>query len=48
LGDDAAGVLPPLLALRAVTVCLPEYILRSLETRATGERRRLMPTYTAS
>jgi len=31
LGDDAAGVLPPLLALRTVTVRLPEYVLRALE-----------------
>jgi hypothetical protein len=34
LGDDAAGVLPPLLALRRVTVRLPEYVLRALETCA--------------
>ncbi|HVR37633.1 MAG TPA: hypothetical protein VMU84_00945 [Thermoanaerobaculia bacterium] len=34
LGDDAAAVLPPLLALRAVTVRLPEYIVRALETVA--------------
>lgn len=31
LGDDAARVLPPLLALRTVTVRLPEYVLRALE-----------------
>jgi hypothetical protein len=34
LGDDAASVLPPLLALRAVTVRLPEFIIRALETIA--------------
>lgn len=34
LGTDAATVLPPLLALRAVTVRLPEYVLRALETVA--------------
>jgi hypothetical protein len=34
LGDAAAGVLPPLLALRAVTVRLPEYIVRALEAVA--------------
>jgi hypothetical protein len=31
LGADAAAVLPPLLALRSVTVRLPEYILRAFE-----------------
>ncbi len=34
LGDDAANVLPPLLALRAVTVRLPEYIIRAFEVIA--------------
>jgi len=34
LGADAARVLPPLLALRPVTVRLPEYVLRALETCA--------------
>jgi len=34
LGDDAVAVLPPLLALRAVTVRLPEFIVRALETVA--------------
>jgi hypothetical protein len=34
LGADAAAVLPPLLALRSVTLRLPEYILRALETIA--------------
>jgi hypothetical protein len=34
LGDDAADVLPPLLALRAVTVRLPEYIVRAFEVIA--------------
>lgn len=41
LGDDAATVLPPLLTLRAVTVQLPEYVLRALETLATDERTTL-------
>jgi hypothetical protein len=36
LGDDAARVLPPLLALRAVTVRLPEYIIRAFEVIAAG------------
>jgi hypothetical protein len=34
LGPDAGTVLPPLLALRAITVQLPEYIVRALETVA--------------
>jgi hypothetical protein len=34
LGCDAANVLPPLLALRAVTVRLPEYIVRAFEVIA--------------
>lgn len=34
LGADAATVLPPLLALRTVTVRLPEYVIRALETIA--------------
>ena len=34
LGADSAKVLPPLLALRKVTVRLPEYVLRALETIA--------------
>lgn len=37
LGSDAAAVLPPLLALRAVTVRLPEYILRALESVAAKD-----------
>jgi hypothetical protein len=37
LGDDAARVLPPLLALRTVTVRLPEYIVRALEAIATED-----------
>jgi hypothetical protein len=36
LGTDAASVLPPLLTLRAVTVRLPEYIVRALETIAAN------------
>jgi hypothetical protein len=41
LGSDAARVLPPLLALRAVTVRLPEYIIRTLEAVATDQRTTL-------
>ena len=37
LGDAAARVLPPLLALRTVTVRLPEYIVRTLETIAADD-----------
>jgi len=37
LGADAAAVLPPLLALRTVTLRLPEYILRALETIASED-----------
>lgn len=39
LGTDAANALPSLLALRTVTVRLPEYILRALELIAADERR---------
>ena len=38
LGADASAVLPPLLMLRAVTVRLPEYILRGLEACATDQQ----------
>jgi hypothetical protein len=41
LGDDATAVLPPLLALRTVTVRLPEYIVRALETAAAEDRTTL-------
>lgn len=41
LGSEAANVLPPLLALRAVTVRLPEYIIRTLEAVATDQRTTL-------
>jgi AraC-like DNA-binding protein len=41
LGDAAAGVLPPLLALRTVTVRLPEYIVRALESVAAEDRTTL-------
>jgi hypothetical protein len=34
LGTDAEAILPPLLMLRAVTVRLPEYIIRALEITA--------------
>ncbi|HXA18970.1 MAG TPA: hypothetical protein VN380_18400 [Thermoanaerobaculia bacterium] len=37
LGDAAADVLPPLLALRAVTVRLPEYITRAFEVIAAKD-----------
>jgi hypothetical protein len=37
LGDDARAVLPPLLALRAVTVRLPEYIIRAFEAVAAED-----------
>jgi hypothetical protein len=38
LGHDAANVLPPLLSMRAVTVRLPEYIVRALEMVASEDR----------
>jgi hypothetical protein len=38
LGTDAARVLPPLLSLRAVTVRLPEYVIRALEAVAAQDR----------
>jgi hypothetical protein len=37
LGDAAATVLPPLLALRTVTVRLPEFIVRALEAVAAED-----------
>ena len=37
LGSDAANVLPPLLTLRAVTVRLPEFIVRALEAVAADD-----------
>jgi hypothetical protein len=37
LGDDAATVLPPLLSLRYVTIRLPEYIIRAIETMAAED-----------
>lgn len=37
LGDDAVTALPPLLALRAVTVRLPEYIIRAFEAVAAED-----------
>jgi hypothetical protein len=37
LGKDAAKVLPPLLALRTVTVTLPEFIVRAMETAAEND-----------
>jgi hypothetical protein len=38
LGSDAAAVLPPLLALRLVTVRLSEFIVGALESIAAEER----------
>jgi len=37
LGPDATTVLPPLLGLRAVTVQLPEYLVRAIEVSAATE-----------
>jgi hypothetical protein len=37
LGDAAASMLPPLLALRTVTVRLPEYIIRAFEAIAAKD-----------
>jgi hypothetical protein len=34
LGSEAATVLPPLLALRSLTIRLPEYIVRAMEAMA--------------
>lgn len=38
LGTDAEAVLPPLLTLRVVTVRLPEFIVRALESIASENR----------
>jgi hypothetical protein len=37
LGPDASTVLPPLLALRSLTVRLPEYLVRAIELSAIRE-----------
>jgi hypothetical protein len=37
LGPDAKTVLPPLLTLRALTVRLPEYLVRAIEVSAASE-----------
>jgi hypothetical protein len=37
LGAEAAAVLPPLLALRNVTIRLPEYLVQALETMAADD-----------
>jgi hypothetical protein len=37
LGKDAATVLPPLLSLRSITVTLPEFIVRAMETAAEDD-----------
>jgi hypothetical protein len=37
LGPDARTVLPPLLDLRAVTVRLPEYLVRAIELSAASD-----------
>jgi hypothetical protein len=39
LGTDAVTVLPPLLAMRTLTVQLPEYLLRAVEHEAKGSDR---------
>ena len=39
LGANAANALPPLLALRTVTVRLPEYVVRALELIAADGRQ---------
>lgn len=39
LDADAASVLPPLLALRVITVRLPEYLVRAIELSAASEDR---------
>ena len=38
LGSEAANVLPPLLALRVITVRLPEFIVLALESIAAEDR----------
>ena len=38
LGPEATAVLPPLLALRELTVRLPEYLVRALEHSAAREQ----------
>jgi hypothetical protein len=37
LSADAVTILPPLLSLRALTVRLPEYLVRALETMAAED-----------
>jgi hypothetical protein len=37
LGTEAAQVLPPLLSLRSMTVRLPEYLVKALETAAAED-----------
>lgn len=37
LGPDATAVLPPLLGLRAVTVRLPEFLVRAIEVSAAND-----------
>src|SRR5438874_6867298 len=37
LGTDAAKVLPPLLAMRTISVTLPEFIVRAMETAAADD-----------
>lgn len=39
LGADAQTALPPLLGLRAVTVRLPEYLVRAIEQSAAADNR---------
>jgi len=40
-GAAASAVLPPLLALRTISVRLPEYIVRAIEVAAANEERTL-------
>lgn len=37
LGVDAAAVLPPLLAMRTISVSLPEYLVRAIEHSAAAD-----------
>lgn len=37
LGIDAAAVLPPLLAMRTISVSLPEYLVRAIEHSAAAD-----------
>ncbi len=41
LGADAAAVLPPLLAMRTISVRLPEYLVRAIEHSAASDDTRV-------